>query len=155
MKKRIISMLLVLVMVLSTVACGSKPSNSSNEGIGDLSWMNTESELPIVKDGVEKTLRIAINMYSDAGDPSSQWFYQFVEKEMNINLEITKISGSEQLTLLLADGEDLPDIIIGAISDEASLMRYGADEGVLADLSPYITEEPVKSLLYTAIALPA
>lgn len=146
MKKRIMSMLLVLVMVLSTAACGNKEKESSNEGIGDLSWMNTESELPIVKEGTEKTLRVAINMYSDSGEPESQWFYKFIEEEMNINLEVTKISGAEQLTLLLADGEDLPDIIIGAISDEASLMRYGADEGVLADLAPYITEELTPNL---------
>lgn len=148
MKKRIISMLLVLVMVLSLAACGGQenvdaPSDLSQE---DLSWLNTQSELPIVKEGVEKTLRVAIKMYSDAGDPESQWFYQFIEKEMNINLEITKVSGAEQLTLLLADGDDLPDIIIGAISDEASLMRYGADEGVLADLAPYITEELTPNL---------
>jgi len=146
MKKRIISMLLVLVMVLSTAACGNKEKESSKEGIGDLSWMNTESALPIVKEGVEKTLKVAINMYSDSGAPETQWFYQFIEKEMNIKLEVTKISGAEQLTLLLADGDDLPDIIIGAISDSASLMRYGADEGVLADLAPYITEELTPNL---------
>ena len=82
MKKRIISMLLALVMVLSLAACGGKedvnvPMDLSQE---DLSWLNTESELPIVKEGVEKTLRVAIKMYSDAGAPDSQWFYQFIEK---------------------------------------------------------------------------
>ena len=147
MKKRIIAMLLAVVMMLSITACGKVEEETlATDGPKDLSWLNTDSALPIVKEGVEKTLRIAINMYSDSGSPDSQWFYQFIEKEMNINLEITKISGAEQLTLLLADGDDLPDIIIGAISDEASLMRYGADEGVLADLAPYITEELTPNL---------
>lgn len=146
MKKRFVSMLLVFVMILSTVACGGKEENPSKTGSGDLSWMNTDSALPIVKEGVEKTLRIAVSMYSDAGEPESQWFYKFIEEEMNINLEVTKVSGAEQLTLLLTDGEDLPDIIIGAIGDEATLMRYGADEGVLADLAPYITEELTPNL---------
>lgn len=152
--KKLISLLLVLVLVLTLAACGGEAenpaNNENNENVDvntdELSWLNLESELPIVKEGNEKTLRVAISMYSDSGDPESQWFYQFIENEMNINLEITKISGAEQLTLLLADGDDLPDIIIGAISDEASLMRYGADEGVLADLSPYITQELTPNL---------
>ena len=148
MLKRIIALLLALVMVLSMVACGGSKEQTPAADVAadDLSWMNTESDLPIVKEGVEKTLRIAVSMYSDAGEPESQWFYKFIEEEMNINLEVTKVSGAEQLTLLLTDGENLPDLIIGAIGDEATLMRYGADEGVLADLSAYITPELTPNL---------
>lgn len=148
MLKRIIALLLALVMALSMAACGGSKEQTPAADVAadDLSWMNTESDLPIVKEGVEKTLRIAVSMYSDAGEPESQWFYRFIEEEMNINLEVTKVSGAEQLTLLLTDGEDLPDLIIGAIGDEATLMRYGADEGVLADLSAYITPELTPNL---------
>ncbi len=141
MKKRIIrtiSMLLVMAIIFATVGCG-KGGDKTDSQSGDLSWLNTGGTLPIVKEGTEKTLKVAIQMYSDAGDPDTQWFYKFIEKEMNIKLEVTKIKGTEQLKLMLADGE-LPDIIIGAISDTSSLMRYGADEGMFADLAPYINE---------------
>ena len=149
MKKRwnrCIAVLLVLIMLLSMTACGGKNSGTTEDGPRDLSWLNTDGTLPIVEEGTEKTLKIAIQMYSDSGDPETQWFYKFIEKEMNINLEITKLSsGAEQLTLMFADG-DLPDIIIGAGLDSASLMRYGADEEMLADLAPYITEELTPNL---------
>lgn len=143
---RFISILLVLVMVLSMTACGGKETSDNDNRPKDLSWLNTDGTLPIVKEGTEQTLKIAIQMYSDSGEPDTQWFYKFIEEEMNINLEITKISsGAEQLTLMLADG-DLPDIIIGAGLDTAALMRYGADEKMFADLAPYITEKLTPNL---------
>lgn len=144
--KKIVSMLLAVILIMSMAACNNTGNNTNNTGPRDLDWLNTNGEMPIVKDGTEKTLKVAIQMYSDSGDPEGQWFYQFVKNEMNINLEITKISsGAEQITLLFADG-DLPDIIIGANLDSSALMRYGADEHLLQDLSAYITPELTPNL---------
>lgn len=142
--KKIITLLLAAAMITSLAACGG--GETENDGPKDLSWLNTDGTLPIVAEGTEKTLEMAIVMHSDAGTPDSQWFYQFIVNEMNINLEITKISsGAEQITLMFADG-DLPDIIIGAGLDAGALMRYGEDEKLLADLSPYITPEGTPNL---------
>lgn len=143
--KKILSALLAVVMLLSLAACGNGNNGGTQSGDDNLDWLNTDGTLPIVKEGTEKTLKIAIQMYSDSGDAETQWFYQFVENEMNINLEIIKLSGSEQISLMLADG-DLPDIIIGGGFGTADLMSIGAVEGMFADLAPYITEKGTPNL---------
>ncbi|MBR4768573.1 MAG: extracellular solute-binding protein [Lachnospiraceae bacterium] len=165
MKKwvRIIAGLSALLMILASLAaCGGetasesateKPSGSkeapTEETGNDLpAWLNTDGTLPIVKEGTKKTLKVAIQMYADSGDPESQWFYQFIEREMNIHLEVQKFTAgntSETLSLMFADG-DLPDIIIGGGFGTSSLMNYGAQEGLLLDLAPYITKDLTPNL---------
>ena len=149
MKKtmKAICLMLVCAMILPLVACGGGGGGGTqNNGPRDLEWLNLESALPIVKEGTEKTLEIVILHPGAVGKTEEKWFYEFVEKEMNINLDVTVLKdGGQQLTLLFADG-DLPDIIIGAGLDEAKLMRYGADEGMLQNLTPYITPELTPNL---------
>ena len=144
--KRVMTILLAGIMALSVVGCGGSEGGKSKKN-QDLSWLNTSGELPIVKEGTEKTLRIAIQMYNDSGDPEEKWFYKFIEEEMNINLEIEKFTASntsEYISLLFADG-DLPDIIIGGGLGTASLVSYG-EQGLLADLSSYISEDLTPNL---------
>lgn len=142
--KKILCVMMAVVLLLSMAACGGEGGANAGGDVGD--WLNTDGTLPIVKEGVEKTLTVAIHqMYSDSGDPESQWFYKFIEEVMNINLEVQKISSSEQLSLMLADG-DLPDVIIGGGFGTADLMYYGQNEGYFADLAPYITETSTPNL---------
>ena len=103
--KRIVSLILASVMLLGMTGCKPKNAASTGPRAEAYEYLNTDGTLPIVKEGYEKTLKIAIQMYSDSGEAESQWFYQFIENEMNINLEIQKLSGSEQISLLLADGD--------------------------------------------------
>lgn len=138
--KRFLALIMAAAIVLTVTGCGGKKSESSVEM--DTSYLNLDSELPIVKKGENKTLKVAINMYSDSGDADTQWFYDFVEKEMNIKLDVTKLSsaGSEQIMLMFASG-DLPDVIIGSNLSPTSLMKYGSSEEMLLNLEPYITEK--------------
>ena len=73
--KKIVSMLLAVILIMSMAACNNTGNNTNNTGPRDLDWLNTNGEMPIVKDGTEKTLKVAIQMYSDSGDPEGQWFY--------------------------------------------------------------------------------
>ena len=143
MMKQILALVLSVFILMSCAACGETNTPGSSADASE--YLNTDGSLPIVKEGYEKTLKVAIRMYSDSGEPDSQWFYQFVKNEMNINLEVQKVSGSEQISLLLVDG-DLPDIIIGGGFGTADLMSSGANEGLFADLAPYITETGTPNL---------
>ena len=167
--KRFAATMLTVAMAATTVGCGQTTSNSGTsdsgsknaesagtqatelpvaESEGKLSWLNTAGTLPIVEEGTEKTLSMAIMMSEDSGEPEEQWLYQFIEEHMNINLEVTKFTGnnkSEFISMAFAD-DDLPDIIIGASFSTADLMTYGAYEGQLMDLAPYITEELTPNL---------
>lgn len=171
--KRLAATIFAASMVVTSVGCGQTTTNSEStdaqnvstsvttsessisqekEAEAKLSWLNTSGELPIVEEGTEKTLSMAILMDVNSGEPEDMWFYQFIEEHMNINLEVTKFTPnnkSEFLSLAFADN-DLPDIIIGAGLSTADLMTYGAYEGQLMDLAPYITENlmPNLSALY-------
>lgn len=61
MFKRFLAALLAVVTLLSLSACGGK-SDIDNEEKDDLSWLNTDGSLPLVKEGTEKTLKIAVRM---------------------------------------------------------------------------------------------
>lgn len=165
--KRLTALFLAGMLTASCAACGSKEADSPADSTiresslaetkedeeadepsgGEFDWLNTSGTLPIVKEGTEKTLTIAINMSVDSDEPENMWFYKFIEDQMNINLEVIKFTAdnaSEYLSLTFADN-DLPDIIIGASLGATTLMTYVA-EGQIADLSPYITEEFMPNL---------
>lgn len=151
--KRALTSVLVILMLLPLVACGGTGGEvTGRDPNKDLSWLNTDGSLPLVKEGTEKTLHIAVRMYEDSGNAEGQWFYKFVENEMNINLKVTRFTAansSEFISTMMADG-DLPDIIIGASLGSGSLVEYGS-EGMIADLAEYITPDiaPNLSKLYS------
>ena len=148
MKKKVIAALLSVGMILSVVACGTTEQETeqkvsseekSSESItaseevkeDELAWLDRSGNLPLVKEGTDKSLTIAVRMRNDSGDPEDTWAYQFMTEVMNIDVEIIKFTdqnAAEYRSLTFADG-DLPDIIIG-----------GAVEGQLLDLAPYIED---------------
>ncbi len=158
--KRVLAMILAATMMLSVVACGGKeeapaeaPTTESSETAApaetdEFAWLNTSGTLPIVAEGTEKTLRMAIRMDVNSPNPEDTWFFKFIEEEMNINLEVdkfTKENISEYIAMMFADG-DLPDIIIDGGLGTADLINYGLVEGQIMDLAPYINEKNTPNL---------
>lgn len=149
--KQIIAILLVACTMITIAGCGNssieRPVSDYTEE-GDLSWLNTTGSLPLVKEGTEKGLTIAVCMNTGSPDPEETWFYKFIEEHMNINISVIKFTStnaSRYLSLVFADN-DLPDIIIGGGFASSDLMNLGASEGQLVDLAPYITEELTPNL---------
>lgn len=159
--KRLIALTLAGCMLLATTGCGQKSeqgtsketegasketveSGTSVEAIteeDELSWLNVGS-LPLVEEGTEKTLKIYAKVNPTFTDAEEKWMYQFIERTMNINLELTTFTNdnkSEMLSLAFASGE-LPDIIIGSDFIPSDLLNYGANEGQLMDMAPYIED---------------
>ncbi len=137
-------MALVSAAVMTTTVAGTAFAEAETD---ELSWLNAGS-LPIVEEGTEKTLRIAVRMDVNSPDPEEVWFYQFIENEMNINLEVEKFTNenvSEYIAMMFADG-DLPDIIINGNFGTADLINYGVVEEQIMDLAPYINEENTPNL---------
>ncbi len=164
--KKIAALLLSSALAISAVGCGNqevseKTDASSGTPVASSETKTAESSevaevksayssqtLPIVPEGEEKTLTMYVKMSSTTADPEDVWFYHFIEEVMNINLEITPFTSenaSEFLSLAFADG-DLPDIIIGGSFTAQDLMTYGASEGMLMDLAPYINETYMPNL---------
>ncbi len=172
--KSILALLLALVMVLSLAACGGNSAEDTKAPAADdttaapagdddttaapaddttasgLDWLNLGGVYPIVDEGVEKTLSVCLPIEDEYLDTyKERWQYIATTELLNINLEVTAVpytAWSEKLPLILADVDNLPDIIMNAGFSTAQLLRYGTDEGLLLDIAPYITEEYIPLL---------
>lgn len=123
-------------------------AENSGNAQEEIPWLNTSGTLPIVEEGTEKTLRVYLGMGSAVAEPEAYWFYDFIEDVMNINLEITPITGenrNEMISLAFA-GDELPDLILCAGMSADELMKYGALEGQILDLAPYFNETYMPNL---------
>ena len=99
-RKKFAVAVLSAVMLCSMAACGSQSEEASGSGssvpeavqesstgetqdgqesVSIPEWLDTSGNLPIVKEGEEKTLSVAIGMSVDSGNPEDMWFYQFIE----------------------------------------------------------------------------
>lgn len=149
-RKRILSALLAAVMVMTALTgCGGKketaaetPEIEAAEKGEEFDWLDTSGNLPLVAEGTEKTLRIYTYMQPDAGQLEDLWLYNFIQDKMNINLEITSFSAEnrEEFLSLAFASDDLPDIIIEGNFTASDLSYYGASEGQLLDLAPYVND---------------
>lgn len=167
--KSILALLLALVMVLSLAACGGNSAEDTKAPAADdtkapaadddttaaaddttaagdgLDWLNLGGVYPIVDEGVEKTLSAVIPMNDEHIDTfKERWQYIMVNEVLNINFEVMAVPSSawsEKLPLILADVENLPDLILGSGFKPADLVRYGAEEGLLLDIAPYINDQ--------------
>ena len=101
MKKKVISALLCVGMVLSVVGCGTTEQGSTEQKVSseekssesaaseeikadELAWLDRSSNLPLVKEGTDKSLTIAVRMRNESGDPEDTWAYQFMTEIMNM-----------------------------------------------------------------------
>ncbi len=103
------------------------------------------SQFPLVKDGESMTVTVAAKRSEQYGkDPEDQWFWIWSEQATGIHFEVDQILSTateERKSLMFASG-DLPDLILGGVNLTTSeLVRYGMGEGLLLDLSPYITPD--------------
>lgn len=159
-RKQLLALTLVGTMLLALTACGNQDNAEASQNKSDVSatevstmensvapaneldWLNTESELPIVKEGTEKTLSIYVQTTADHGKPEDSWLYKYITEALNVNLEITtftKENKTEFLSLAFAS-DTLPDIIMCGGFSASDLMKYGASEGQLIDLSTYMND---------------
>jgi len=166
--KSILALLLALVMVLSLAACGGNSAEDTKAPAADdtkapaadddttaapaddttasgLDWLNLGGVYPIVDEGVEKSLTICLPISDDTIDGyKDRWQYIMCHEVLNINVEVQAVPSSawgEKRPLILADTENLPDIIMNSGFSTGDLIRYGAEEGLFVDLAPYINDQ--------------
>ncbi|RHP36210.1 extracellular solute-binding protein [Lachnotalea sp. AF33-28] len=161
--KRWMALALTVIVLSATAACGQKKTQQgqteqekteqgSMENSGstkDLSWLDSSGALPIVAEGMEKTLKVYLRMADGVvSNPEEFWMFDFIEDVMNIKLEITPLSGEnrdEKISLAFASDE-LPDLILCAGLSASELVKYGAVEGQILDLAPYLNETYMPNL---------
>ena len=144
--KKILACMLALLLLLSIAACGGNPSqgngpgnqNNNGEPVEAPDYLNMDSQLPIVKEGTDITLKIMVvngPMYANMNSLRDVYFTQAYEKMTGVKIEWIEVSSdafADQLALKLTTN-DLPDIILkGGISNSVQL-KYG-DQDYFLDL---------------------
>ena len=144
--KKILACMLALLLLLSIAACGGDPSqgngpgnqNNNGEPVKAPDYMNMDSQMPIVKEGTDITLKIMVvngPMYANMNSLRDVYFTQAYEKMTGVKIEWIEVSSdafADQLALKLTTN-DLPDIILkGGISNSVQL-KYG-DQDYFLDL---------------------
>lgn len=103
------------------------------------------SQFPLIKGGESMTVTVSARRSEKYGkDPEDQWFWVWSEKVTGIDFEVEQIltsAAGERKSLMFASG-DLPDLLFGGFSMSPSeIVRYGMSDGMLLDLTPYITSD--------------
>ena len=152
--KKTIALLLCLVMLFALAACGETGTTTEPAGVGeDTAAVTdmTETEegwdgaLPIVQPGEDNKLTIGIHTSAKVSDYDDNAFTHWVEEQTGVDLEFVQFSGTTkdaatQVSLMIAAGEELPDILwaFGGINKTMG-EEYGVD-GYMLDLSRYFDE---------------
>lgn len=142
MKKslRILSLLLVLVMLVSMVACtNTKPITSSDDP------QATGSQEPITLT-IGLVQKVNVESYDD--NELTKW----LEEQTGYNIEFMLLSSDHaeaitQLTAMMAGGEKLPDILYGINGTQKMLPEWGSD-GYLIDLTPYLEDKEASATFW-------
>lgn len=173
MKKKWMKMMAVGLMFTMLSGCGNAGGNSGTKGTSATEskvkevdsgqtdagseakesnypdYLNLDSFRPIVKEGEEVTLKVITRRESIAtSNISENWFVKFIEKELNIHLDIEEVSDStvnERKNLMLASN-DLPDLILNMNLTANDMVMYGSEGDQFLPMSDYISEELTPNL---------
>ena len=136
--KKLLSILLVLVLTL----CSVNALANYNDHTDYVDW-------PIIPEGESLTVKVATKRSEQYGkDPDEQWFWIWSETYSGIDFDVEQVLSTameERKSLMFASG-DLPDLLFGINLTTSELVRYGMSEGMLLDLTPYITPEIMPNL---------
>ncbi len=130
---RILALCLALCLLIGTTALADRKDH-----------INYDGYRPIVKEGHEVTLTMAVEGWDDWAwsDPEQNWAVQFIRQKLNINLETTMILSSqlsEKKNLMFAS-DDIPDILLISMGT-GDYVRYGMQEQQLLPLDEYINAD--------------
>lgn len=139
--KRLFSLLLAMALL-----AGCAPALAQDALDTYTYW---EPNWPIVKEGETLNVSVATSVNSSYyKSPDETWFWRWSEEATGIDFDVRQITAEamdEQRNLMFAS-DNLPDVLIGLELTAGDLMRYGATEKQLLDLTPYINEETMPYL---------
>ncbi|MDD3335308.1 MAG: extracellular solute-binding protein [Eubacteriales bacterium] len=123
--KKVICLLLALLMVVLTLPAYAEK---------DLSYLNTDSVMPIVKEGEEVTLKVLMDtdaVYQDMSDlENAVYFFNAYAAKSNVKIEwdfVPKADFGNHLAVALSSN-DMPDVIFKGDVSNSLQMKYGKEE---------------------------
>jgi len=157
--KKWISILLVLVMVLGVVVACSKEDEDDDDDEKDKksffaqeeiieSEEDTAMEDAAVTDRVQiedNTITVGVPQRVEGEEYDSNALTKYLESNYGVEIEYIYFSASadeykQQLSLMISDKEDLPDVIIGFSEMELDMINIYGEDGYFLELTSDITD---------------
>ena len=140
--KKILALLLAIVMVIGLAACGGdqsteptkKPTSTNNN-------VSEAGRLPLTTTNEKLVIGVCQNSMVTSYDDN--YVTKILEEKTGVDIEFMffapgQADARQQLALMVAGGEKLPDIIVGFL-DDAMRAELG-NEGYLIDHTPYLKD---------------
>ncbi len=134
MKKRILSIIVVIIMVVSMFGCGSKPSGKNESKTSTIDFNKTG--YPIVNEPITLTVGVMADTSYQAAWDELAWVKK-VEEASGINLEFVVYNDDRAVAMAFA-GQEFPDISWGVGS--AQQLGDAAKGGKVYALDEYMDE---------------
>lgn len=138
--RRVMALALAAVLLLGCLAgCGKETKLKNNQQNGGNNQTSKKLEInePV-------TINILTQRHNDSTtDADDLWFFQYMEYwfaqqgyDVTLNVQQTN-EASQQISLLLGT-DSLPDLIWGIPLGATDTYRYGVEEGMILDWTPYL-----------------
>jgi len=128
-------------------ASTSADASASEKKIDDVpEYINLESDKPIIKEGYNVSLKIAVRHSPNFGKIEDLHFWNFVKQKLNLNYEVEQIFNRDEYVNLVFASNMLPDVMIGFNIDPVMQVNYGMIEKQLLPLTKYINEKYMPNL---------
>ena len=177
MKTKILVFILAVIMIFSVAACqkesttdaaqdgttktddstkttdsGSKSDESTQTDGKYPSYLNVDSKLPVIKEGMGEdiVLKMVTRRPGGGADWDKLWINAYIEEYMNIKFDVEQVvaEGWDARKSMMFSSGDLPDIIAyDAQLSTNELVTYGQIEGQLLAMNEYISPELTPNII--------
>lgn len=152
--KKLISLLLAVVMLLSLVACGSTVENAGtgeDDYDPDAQWAGIytdpqwDGSLPLVQEGEDNVITFGLSPNTNVLDYDNNDFTLWLEEQTGVDLQFVTLAPTAkdavtQFNLMAAGGEELPDIVHLSSSSKSHMKTFGQD-GYFLNLAGYLATD--------------
>ncbi|MBE6960247.1 MAG: extracellular solute-binding protein [Ruminococcaceae bacterium] len=97
------------------------------------------------------TLNIIVKRHPDREEyPDYIWYFEYIEywfgqQGYDVTINVEEVNSDSQVDLML-NTDTLPDIVWAITLNNTEIVRYGVEEHMLLDWTPYLTEELMPNL---------
>lgn len=145
--KKLLSIVLALALVITAMSAIAEDVFTST-AVNPYDWRDL-TQWPVVADGESLEISVLCKRGDSYGlDAEDMWLWNFLPQATGIKMNVEQVSDSakaEKVKLLLA-ANSLPDVLWGLALTADQLVLYGEQDGILMDLSPYVTPDVMPNL---------
>ncbi len=162
--KHVIALLLAGALAMSAcfTGCGQEASKTSEKVNNETTVSSEVTEEAANALGIDEpvTITVLTTRQSTATNSAEDiWFFNYLEywlgeQGYDVTFDVQQTQEIGQQITMMAGSDSLPDLIWGAGGGKANLLRYGAEEGLLLDWLPYLSEEKTPNLMKLFKATP-